>query len=141
MSDKNIFRSIVLLSLLLSVGSGLYDLVFSSELIDALWAVAYESDLDSQSDGIVMNIIYATIFLLLILAMVGLLLFKWWGRVAFLLCGIVGFPVIAMSGPQIYSGMSGVLYDLSNILSGVILVLIYYGPISIYFKNGQKTDT
>lgn len=140
MSEKNVFRSIVVLSLLLSVASGLYDFIFSSELIDTLWVVAYEADLGFQPEGISMQIVYAIILLLLVFSMVGLLLFKWWGRIAFLLCGLLGFPVIAMSGPQIYSGVSSVLYDLSNILSGVILVLIYYGPMSKYFKKIETSD-
>jgi hypothetical protein len=71
---------------------------------------------------------------LLLAALSGLLLFKSWGRVAFVLCGVVGFPIIMMNGPYITSGLSSVLYDLSNITSGVVLAMMYFSPVSEEFK-------
>ena len=133
MNHKNIFRILVVLSLVLSTVSVVWDFIFPNEIVNKLMIYFFELkpvDIEVSSIDIISSV--AMLFLMLA-ALVGLLLFKNWGRIAFILCGVVGYPVIMMSGPQISSGVSGVLFDLSNITSGVILAMMYLSPVSEEF--------
>jgi hypothetical protein len=134
MNYRNIFRILVLLSLVLAVMSATCDFIFPNEVVDKLFAYFFElKPMDIEVDPIDIGLLVLMLVLLLA-ALSGLLLFKNWGRIAFVLCGVVGFPIIMMSGPYITSGLSGVLYDLSNITSGVILAMMYLSPVSEEFK-------
>jgi len=134
MNHKNIFRILVVLSLVLSIASVVWDLIFPNEIVNKLVVYFFELkpvDIEISPFDIICSV---AMLLLLLAALTGLLLFKNWGRIAFILCGIVGYPVIMMSGPQVSSGFSGALFDLSNITSGVILAMMYLSPVSEEFK-------
>lgn len=134
MNYRKLFRIVVLLSLVLAVMSGTCDFIFPNEVVEKLFT--YSLELKPMNIE-VSPIDIGLLILMLILfsaALIGLLLFKNWGRTAFILCGVVGFPVIMMNGPYIASGLSDVLYDLSNICSGVVLAMMYLPPISEEFK-------
>ena len=133
MNHKNLFRILVVLSLVLSIMSVVWDYIFPNEIVSKLMVYLFElKPVDMEVGSL--DIIYSvSILLLLFTALSGLLLFKNWGRIAFVLCGVVGYPIIMMSGPQVSSGFSGVLFDLSNIASGVILAMMYLSPVAEEF--------
>jgi hypothetical protein len=133
MNHKNLFRILVVLSLVLSIMSVVWDYIFPNEIVSKLMVYLFElKPVDMEVGSL--DIIYSvSILLLLFTALSGLLLFKNWGRIAFVLCGVVGYPIIMMSGPQVSSGFSGVLFDLSNIASGVILAMMYLSPVAAEF--------
>ncbi len=134
MDYRNLFRILVLLSLVLAVMSATCDFIFPNEVVDKLFSYFFElKPMNIEVNPIDIGLLVLMLVLLLA-ALSGLLLFKNWGRIAFVLCGFVGFPIIMMSGPYITSGLSGVLYDLSNITSGVILAMMYLSPVSEEFK-------
>ncbi len=134
MNYRKLFRIVVLLSLVLAVMSGTCEFIFPNEIVDKLFTYSFKLkpiDIDVSPFDIGLLVLMLILFSA---ALIGLLLFKNWGRIAFILCGVVGFPIIMMNGPYIASGLSGILYDLSNISSGVILAMMYLPPISEEFK-------
>jgi hypothetical protein len=135
MNYRNLFRVLVLLSLVLAVMSATCDFIFPNELVEKLFDYYFElKPMDIEVNPIDIGLLVLMLVLLLA-ALSGLLLFKNWGRIAFVLCGGVGFLIIMMNGPYITSGLSGVLYDLSNIASGMVLAMMYLSPVSEEFKN------
>ncbi len=134
MNYRKLFRIVVLLSLVLAVMSGTCEFIFPNEIVDKL--ITYSFKLKPMDVEVSLMDIGLLVLMLILFsaALIGLLLFKNWGRIAFILCGVVGFPIIMMNGPYIASGLSGILYDLSNISSGVILAMMYLPPISEEFK-------
>ena len=134
MNSRKLFRILVLLSLILTVMSGICDFIFPNEIVEKLFTYSFElQSIDIEVSLLDVGLLVLMLVLLLV-ALIGLLLFKNWGRIAFILCGVVGFPIIMMNGPYIASGLSSVLYDLSNISSGVILATMYLSPISEEFN-------
>ena len=101
MNYRKLFRIVVLLSLVLAVMSGTCEFIFPNEVVDKLFAYFFElKPMDIEVDPIDIGLLVLMLVLLLA-ALSGLLLFKNWGRIAFVLCGVVGFPIIMMSGPYI----------------------------------------
>jgi len=134
MNHRIIFRIVVLMSLLLSVFSGVCDFIIPNEPLEKLILYSLELEPVGYEFGM-LEIGFIVIGLTLVLvAFVGLMLFKNWGRVAFILCGVVGLPYMIIGGPYISSGLGGSLYDLSNVASGVVLAMMFLSPISDKFK-------
>jgi len=134
MNHRIIFRIVVVMSLLLSVLSGVCDFIIPNEPLEKLILYSLELEPVGYEFGM-LEIGFIVIGLTLVLvAFVGLMLFKNWGRVAFILCGVVGLPYMIIGGPYISSGLGGSLYDLSNVASGVVLAMMFLSPISDKFK-------
>lgn len=114
--------------------AGICDFIFPNETVEKLTTYLFElKPLDIEVSIFELALLVVMVILFLA-ALIGLLLFKNWGRIAFVLCGVVAFPFTMMDGPYIASGLSGVFYDLSSIASGVILAMMFLPPISEEFE-------
>ena len=71
--------------------------------------------------------------LLGILAAVGLILFRSWGRPVFLIYIAAALVVSLLTGPHINTGWTVVVGYFCSLVEGVILALIYFSPIREMF--------
>jgi hypothetical protein len=77
--------------------------------------------------------------LLGILAAVGLILFKSWGRPVFLVYIAASLVVTVLAGHYIGTGWTSLVGYLASLTEGVILALIYFSPIRKMF--GPQDDS
>ena len=66
----------------------------------------------------------------IVAGLVGLFFFRRWGRTVSFYSTIVSLCLYSLSGPEIYSPLENVLFEVSSLLWGAILALAYYSPIA-----------
>lgn len=70
-----------------------------------------------------------------ILAAVGLILFRAWGRSVFLVSIVTELALSVLSGPYVSTGWTGLVAYIYTIAEGAILALIYLSPIKEMFET------
>lgn len=70
--------------------------------------------------------------------LIGIFLFKRWGRTLSLYSTALGFIIVPFLGPSASSGLSYALDEASFTLWGAVLALAYFSPISELFKVGNR---
>ena len=78
-----------------------------------------------------------------LLAAIGLVLFKAWGRTAMVVYLIFALLITPASGPYISTGWTTLVGYLCSLVEGGIVVLAYFSPIRKMFKirtNGEAAD-
>jgi hypothetical protein len=132
MSDIT-FRSIILLNLALiaaSVGAMFIPDGYSQELADAY--AAEPSGWLTDGGWLPLTVIGALIAAWL-MGLVGLLLFKRWGRTLSLYSTLAEFVVYPFQGPSISSALESTFLEASILLWGVVLALAYFSTVSARF--------
>lgn len=71
---------------------------------------------------------------------VGLFLFKSWGRTLSFYATIASLLFYLISGASVYSGLESMLFELSALLWGGILALSYYSPIASRFDTDNSSE-
>jgi hypothetical protein len=137
MNRRNIFRALVITTNLGYVLSVLLFVYLDNGQLDAAYAAMPEGfDYEAYfSNGILSAIALAGIVGIWIASVVGLLLFKNWGRTITVLSFIIGLPCIALLGPTIEFGLESALNELLAVCNGIILASMYLQPISTEFNK------
>ena len=136
--QKNHFRLLLIAPLLLVILGAINDYFFSSEALDSVYNHLGEVETTLSDWGAMILGILAFISLSLsVTALIGLFLFRPWGRVFYIVAFALLAPITPFMGISVASGTSQVLYDLSMAISGAIVVLVYYSPIASYFKDRE----
>ncbi|MBE0378953.1 hypothetical protein PPRY_a1507 [Pseudoalteromonas prydzensis ACAM 620] len=65
----------------------------------------------------------------------GLLFFKSWARHIYVASFVLALPTYFMGGLIVTSGLEDLLYDLSMLMSGAVVALIYFSPVKEYFVD------
>ncbi len=130
MEIEKIFKNLIVLDfaiLLLIVISSMYQ---SKEIIDLY---------DQLNDGYLSNfenfsrIISLILFFLYLLSLNLLYRFISYGKHLYLFLIISGIIINYLSGTVIYTSFGSILDQIGGIVSGAILILLYYSPIKKYF--------
>jgi hypothetical protein len=69
---------------------------------------------------------------------VGLFLFKGWGRLLSVVSTIAGLIVLVFTGPTLYGAAEYMFWEASTLLWGAILALAYYSPVAIHFERPKQ---
>ena len=134
--SKNQFRILVLASFVFAVLSGFVEYVWPDPIAEMAYEVVVEQKEEmSELNLVVLGITVLIGVVLAIGSLIGLLLLKNWGRFMYALGFLLMLPIYPLFGVGVYSGLSQLASDLSMILSGVILTLVYYSPVAKYFEN------
>lgn len=80
-------------------------------------------------------------FILAIICYVLLFKFKPISRSFFLWLTILGIPLVLICGPQIIDPVTGVLSGISGLISGALLIILYYTPIQDKFIESNINNT
>jgi len=127
---------LVVFYFLLGIISVFFDFAFPNETLDLV--IAYEETLEtdwSDTKWFFMGgfALLAVIFSFYIF--IGLLLFWDSARLIYLIGFFIFMPVYFFTGVIVSSATGQALFDISSVLSGVILALIYYSPVKSYFTE------
>ena len=138
MSNRVLFRLLIvgLLAFELAVGAALY--FFNDGALDSAWEALPESyDWYSllESNLIVTISVGVSILLLLLAGLLGVLLFKNWGRWLYLGSSVLILPISIFSGPTIYYGWESALWDIASMANGAIMLAMFLPPISNEFNK------
>ena len=68
---------------------------------------------------------------------IGMFLFKTWSRQVYIFSYALIVPSYFLNGVYATGGIGQLAYDLSMVLAGAIIVLIYYSPISHHFEPSK----
>jgi len=136
---KNQFRALVVFTLLLTVLSIVYDFFYADAIAKKLFR--YQEILEPDWSATKFYLVVGTITIasLAVLAgVVGLLLFWNFARHLFLFASVLLLVITPFMGPYIASGVNQTLYSVVNLLSGLILGLVYFSPVKSYFAGKTK---
>ena len=137
-TSKYGFRLFVILSVFVGFGA-LVDLLFPSLLSAELQEYFNSAELTSYG-GFLATTSIALPFLGLI-SLIGILMFRSWGRTLYVGLTIVGILFLPFFNEQISSGLSAAFSTLSTLTSGMIIILMYVAPVNEYFKNTNITNS
>jgi hypothetical protein len=143
MSNKAIFRLAVIGILVFDftiVGMGMF---FDNGELDASWELLPEffDWFSIIENHLVVSIsILVAILAVSIVSLVGVLLFKPWGRGFYLVTTLLMFPVSVIAGPAIYYGWETALFDLASMFHGAIILSMFLQPIASEFSGVNKFD-
>jgi len=139
--SKNKFRIIIISSLILAVLSAGFDFLFPNEIIASVneFIVEIEPDYSDLEFYTIMGV-GSLVVIAVIFSLVGILMFKSWARHLYIASYILVLPIYFTGGLYVSSGFSQAMYDLSMILSGVIIALMYFSPVKDYFVKPNITS-
>jgi hypothetical protein len=143
MRNRVLFRLLIvgLFVFELAVGAAFY--FFDNGGLDSAWEALPESyDWYSllESNLIITMFVGVSIILVLLAGLLGVLLFKNWGRWLYLGSSVLILPISIFTGPTIYYGWESALWDISNMANGAIILAMFLPPISNEFnKSIQPT--
>ena len=143
MSNRVVFRILIvgLLAYELAIGAVLY--LFDDGALDQAWeALPEEYDWYSflESNLVVTILAGVSVMLVILTSLVGVLLYKNWGRWLYLGSSVLILPVSIFNGPTIYYGWENTLWDIASMANGAIMLAMFLPPIGNEFnKSIQPT--
>lgn len=130
----NKFRALIALHLALTFGS--IGAAFLPNLYSTALSEAYANEpLPAFLDSSWLMIAMVSVLLAVLLAsIVGLWMFKPWGRTLSLLSTIATLTIATFFGPTLLSGLENALYEAAALCWGAVLALAYYSRIRERFE-------
>ncbi len=143
MSNRVIFRLAVIGLLIaeLAIGVALYFL--DTGALDSAWEQLPESiDWYTYLESHFVTSVALLILLLVAIlgSLVGVLLFKNWGRWLYLGSTVLIIPVSIFTGPTIYYGWESAVWDITSMLNGALMLSMFLPPISNEFNKRILSD-
>lgn len=131
------FRALILLSLLASFAANLVDNLFPSLLAgfptDAFAHAEQPFEswiLGNYKMSLAIGVAY---ILCMLVSIIGLFLFRGWGRTLAVVVSVINIGSMPFIGPNWFSGLAYALFELSAMSWGAVLALAYFSPISQRF--------
>ncbi len=116
--------------------SGVYDYIWSDPITDQVFDYIIEIEPEIEGTELVVAGSLAVVAIIMALvSVIGLLLFKSWARHVYAAGFVAAFTLYPFMGITVYGGFSQVLYEISMVLSGVLLALMYYSPVARYYEQ------
>ena len=141
MSLPSAFRLILSATILLGLGGVVLELCFQSFLPQPLQDyLRAESEADLTTSDIAAVLVAIPLLIATIVSIIGLYLWKPWSRHLFLGVWILSVLLAPFVGPYVYSGIGYALYDLSSMLSGLLLGIAYFSPVAEKFKHRKEIE-
>ncbi|GAA6152817.1 hypothetical protein [Pseudoteredinibacter isoporae] len=128
------FRILLVFSFLLGIASGFVDELIVNEEMDLITqCMANSADMSITEHNAFLFAVVMVGSLAILTAYAGLFFFLRWARYLYLVSFAL-MPFTIFFGPDVSSGLQGFFTDIANVLSGVILVLIFFSPLKDEFK-------
>jgi hypothetical protein len=132
--SKNQFRLLVIIYFILSILSGAYDELIVNTHIEFINNYLHEQDIIYYLDEYI-SIIFVVVTIGILVNFVGLLLFKNWARLLYLILYIAAIPTYLFDDVTVFSSVALMIYDFGMILSGFILALLYFSNVGKFFNK------
>jgi len=142
-SNRAIFRLAVIGILIFDFVIAGIVMLFDDGALDASWELLPEF-FDWYSlfqDNVVLSVsILVLILALSIASLVGVLLFKVWGKWLYLATTILIFPISVITGPAIFYGWETALFDFASMCHGAIILSMFLQPIANEFSESHMKN-
>ena len=142
MHHKSLFRTLLVLLVVLTIVSIIASLKLEStlptELQDYLSKVANEEINGFESFLILISAWIA--LLLLLISTLGLWFFMSWGRTLYIFITLAFLPFYLLCGPIISTGWEVLFSDISLMLEGLILAMMFSGATGEEFRKKEIVD-
>ncbi|RYV01467.1 hypothetical protein SOPP22_13845 [Shewanella sp. OPT22] len=137
--NKLTLRIIFIIDYLLAFASGLYDIFFPNEIVDAFnYQILDLEQPISQPDELLSTALIVVALVLTLVCLFGLLLFKPWARHLYAFALLAAIPTYFINGLWLSSEPAQMMNDVSYMLSGAIIVFVYFSPASHYFSQSKQ---
>ena len=137
----NTFRALVILDIVIALLGVAADYAFESQLPQALRDYqAAEGEADFENNPQMWVLIFGGLCVLTlgIISTIGLLVLWRPARLLYTLTFVLSWPLYVLAGASVTTGTAHMLYDMSSVLAGVILGLIYFSPLKVHFERGTE---
>jgi hypothetical protein len=131
-TSKNGFRSLIIVSFISGFG-GVLDRVFPSLLSPELQE--YFNSAQVTNYGIILAAISLVLILLSLIALIGVLMFRRWGRTLYVSVTALGIALLPLFNEQISSGIAAAFSTFSTISAGMAIALMFVDPVKANFES------
>jgi len=134
-NQVTVFRSLIVISLVLSLVGAVIELVFPGLLPESL-AQAYDAYTESQTSFTGVMVVAGLAVILMVIAVistVGLLVLQPWARPLALWSTALSFVITPFLGAVLNSGLSLMLIDVSLVLWGAAMAMTFYSDLKVRF--------
>lgn len=139
--SKNKFRFLIISSLILAILAGIYDYFWIDPISEQVADYAYDIEPEIEGTQLIVIVVVGILAIVFaIISFIGLLLFKSWAKLLYLAGFVLIIPLDPFMDVTVYSGVSQIFYDLSMIASGAILALLYFSPVSEFYRKQSLTS-
>lgn len=133
---KTQFRILLVFVMVISSLGGFIDLIWPNDVTNQVTNYAEELHPEwSDTQQVFFIIAMVLVTICVVGSFIGLMFFKNWGRILFLLGFILVLPLYWPLGTTVTSPLSQLFYDLGCYGEGAILVLCYFSPVAKYFEK------
>jgi hypothetical protein len=131
------FKILVGLSFLFSISTGLVEYFWNDPLVVAIDDLLSELEPTvGETEQMLQGAIALLYELAFIVSIIGLLMTKWWAKHLYLAAHILLLLFCAVTINVSYSsGFVQALWDLDNFFGSLIIILLYFSPISKYYER------
>jgi hypothetical protein len=140
MSSQNVLRAgVVLMWVAVLIGIGI-SVALAGSLPAPLqdWVVG-EAQRDLALHEVALAAVGLAVVFMTALASVGLLFLQRWAAYLFLACVVSGVVASVFTGPSVEQGPEGAMYDVANVLSGLVLGLAFFT--NALRPHGERVDS
>ncbi|BDY05195.1 hypothetical protein [Ferrimonas sp. YFM] len=136
--SKAAFRTLVILELLIAIISLVFELFFPNTLVEEVnFQILEVAATGGETGEMLENIVVSASSLLYLVAFVGLLMFRNWGRILYVASYIIILPSYYINGLWLYSETATLFNDHAFMLGGFIVALIYFSPVKDHFEPSK----
>ena len=135
---KGQFRWLITASIVASILGIMTDFIMEASLPESLRDyLNAQSEADLTTRDAIVAVVSLLFLVAWVVAIIGLYCFWQFARPLMVICCIGGIIITAVIGPTVQSGLTTAFYDVSTILSGMILALIYTTPVRTWFEKSE----
>ena len=140
MQTTSLFRVVLISSLIAMAIALVAGLNLAETLPLTLQDYLIQIENEEMSGGEAILGLFAIVILLIALPIstVGLWKFKPWARTLYVVITIAFIPFYPVLGPVVMNAWEAMFSDLSLILEGVLIAMMFIGPVSDKFKSVDK---
>jgi hypothetical protein len=136
--NKNQFRLFLFSSVIFAILALVVSFWFPSQNVDVVNDYIIELEMASPEQyfsDMLLLVIGVLVAVAVVASYAGLLFFKSWARHLYVASFVLALPTYFMGGLFVTSGIEDLLYDLSMLISGAVVALIYFSPVKEYFVD------
>ena len=135
-----VFRTLIVLSLVLSIVGAVIDLVIPGLVPESLSQAyeAYAATEASMTAILIAGVVSMVLLVLAVVATVGLLVLQRWARSLALWSTAVSFLVYPFLGAMLHSGLALMLNSIALTLWGAAIAMTFYSDLKAHFQRSAS---
>jgi uncharacterized membrane protein YdbT with pleckstrin-like domain len=132
-----LFRTILIAGLMTSVISAVAGITLTDTLPAFLQEYLIQVENEEMYDSTASILLMTTISILFIISIIGLWKFKNWARIIYIVIIILFIPLYPAMDSVIMNPWEAMFNDITLILEGVLIAMMFFSPIHEEFKTNS----